>query len=296
MIRAIFSIAMMLCSAAFVLAGSAAPAGAASPAAEKVKIKTICNNEMLESAAGSYVNAQRTGDISRVLFAKKAKFRENMKEVQKEKGLWNKALPIAFHRSYLDPAQCKSFTEIIVTEGGHPYVIGTRLSVEFGEIVGVDSLVTDEGDWLFNADNYLKYSKMENWDLLPPKKRSSRAYLINAANAYLDIFYDKSVVAPWGIPCARLEGGLYTDDGMDPRPRCNVGIPEDPLMIVERSFVVDEELGVVNVFCRFGPGDQGMPDSHTFRIVDGKYRFIHTLSINETAYEGPPPKKIELKQ
>ena len=29
--------------------------------------------------------------------------------------------------SFHDDKRCKTFTEIIVTEGGHPYVIGTRL-------------------------------------------------------------------------------------------------------------------------------------------------------------------------
>ena len=31
--------------------------------------------------------------------------------------------------------------------------------------------------------------------------------------------------------------------------------------------------------CRFGSAD-GMPDSHLFYLVDGRYRYIHTLSVN----------------
>jgi hypothetical protein len=42
-------------------------------------------------------------------------------------------------------------------------------------------------------------------------------------------------------------------------------------------------MGVVNVFCRFGPAPTGGPDSHTFRYIDGKFRLIHTL----TAIPGP---------
>jgi hypothetical protein len=38
-------------------------------------------------------------------------------------------------------------------------------------------------------------------------------------------------------------------------------------------------MGVVNVFCRFG-NDSGMPDSHLFRLVNGRYRYIHTISVN----------------
>lgn len=37
---------------------------------------------------------------------------------------------------------------------------------------------------------------------------------------------------------------------------------------------------MINVYCRFGNSATGMPDSHTFRLVDGKIRNVHTISIN----------------
>jgi len=52
------------------------------------------------------------------------------------------------------------------------------------------------------------------------------------------------------------------------------------LYIVNRDYVVDEEMGVVNVYCRFGSSSTGMPDSHTFRLIEGKLRYVHTLSVN----------------
>ena len=48
------------------------------------------------------------------------------------------------------------------------------------------------------------------------------------------------------------------------------------------KIVVDEEMGTVNIFCRFGNSTDGMPDSHLFRLVNGKYRWIHTVSVNLT--------------
>jgi hypothetical protein len=224
---------------------------------------------------------------------------ENMEPIVKEKGLWNTALPIAFHRSYLDPDTCKSFTEIIVTEGDHPYVIGTRLTVEFGKISEIDSLATDKTDWLFNAEKYLKYSEIEEWNPLPKESRSDRSYLIRSGNAYLDIFFDKTVTVPWGKPCARLEGGAYTLEpfpGMPvpkEEPGCDIGIP-DNVQIVGRSYLVDEEMGVVNIFCRFGDAVKGMPDSHTFRLVNGKLRYVHTLSVAPPGFQMPMPTSIPL--
>ena len=122
--------------------------------------------------------------------------------------------------------------------------------------------------------------RAEDWSAPPPEARTPAQALINAANAYLDLFSDKFVEVPWGIPCARLEGGAYTNRDNDPNASCEVGIPPGVLYIVNRDYVVDEEMGVVNVFCRFGNSTTGMPDSHTFRMVNGKLTHIHTLSVN----------------
>ena len=75
---------------------------------------------------------------------------------------WNRPLAIAATNSILDAVRCKTFTEVIVTEGT-PYVIGTRLYVDEGRITRIDSLVTTKGDWLFNANAYLTYTKKEDW-------------------------------------------------------------------------------------------------------------------------------------
>ncbi len=45
---------------------------------------------------------------------------------------------------------------MIVTEGGTPYVIGTRLYLHQGKVIRVDSLVIKTGDWLFNANAFLQ--------------------------------------------------------------------------------------------------------------------------------------------
>jgi hypothetical protein len=270
------------------LCGVAAQANAQAPPPAAAPPPPTCSRPSLQAAADSYIAAQKSGDRTRMAFAEKVKYLENMGEVQADKGLWNTALPIALSRSFLDKDRCRTFSEVIVTEGAHQYVIGTRLSVDNGKITGIDSLVTDKGDWLFNANAYLKYSKAEDWSA-PKGKRLPMQRLIEAGNAYLDLFSDKVVEAPWGIPCARLEGGAYTNRSNDPKPTCKVGIPPGVLYIVNRDYVVDEELGVVNIFCRFGNSQAGMPDSHTFRLVNGKLANVHTLSVNLTP-ERPSPQ------
>jgi hypothetical protein len=277
MARIFFSIAILLCGTAMGLAQDA------------------CTRSMLQAATDSYIAAQTAGDLSRMSLAPSVKYLENMQNTTREKGLWNTALPIAFHRSIYDVARCATFSEVIVTEGGHPYVIGTRLKVKDGKVTEIDSLVTDKDDWLFNAQDYLKYSKAEDWPVLPVDDRVSRQQLIDAGNQYFDfVFLDKYVRAPWGTPCARLEGGAYTNPKNEYKDTCKVDAPLGELFITQRTFVVDEEMGTVNVFCRFG-GENGMPDSHTFRLVNGRYRWVHTLSVNLTGkpivLPDSPPKQ-----
>jgi hypothetical protein len=246
---------------------------------------------MLQAAAESYIVAQKAGDAAKMALAPDAKFLENMKETTKDKGLWNTALPIAFTRSIYDVDRCKSFTEVIITEGGHPYVLGTRLKVKNGTIKEIDGLVTSKDDWLFNAQDYLKYSSAEDWPVLPAEARVSKQDLINAGNAYLDfVFLDKFVKVPWGTPCARLEGGAYTNKDNEKKDTCQIPAPLGEMYIVNRSYVVDEDMGTVNIFCKFGDSASGMPDSHTFRLVNGKLHWVHTLSVNLTGKPVDVPK------
>ncbi len=90
----------------------------------------VCTRADLQAAVDSYVSAQKSGDASKLAFTEKAVFKENMADVGKGDGLWNTALTIARSRSFLDTTRCKTFTEVIVTQGDHQYVIGTRLYVD----------------------------------------------------------------------------------------------------------------------------------------------------------------------
>jgi len=264
---------------------SSPPAQAPPPA----PARATCTRASLQAAVESYLAAQKSGDSKKMTFADKVKYLENMSEVAPDKGLWNTALPIAFSRSLYDKDRCRTFSEVIVTEGAHQYVIGTRLSVDNGKITGIDSLVSDKGDWLFNANAYLKYSSKEDWSAPKPGEGATMLTLINAGNNYLDLFSDKFVKIPWGKPCARLEGGAYTNRSADPNASCEIGIPPGILYIVNRDYVVDEEQGVINIFCRFGNSTTGMPDSHTFRLVGGKIANVHTISVNLNA-DRPSPQ------
>jgi hypothetical protein len=234
-----------------------------------------CTRADLESAVNGYLTAQAKGSTSGLRLATPMKYIEQMQDTPLGKGIVNTALKVDFHRNLLDVEACETFTEVIVTDSAHPYVLGVRQKLSGGTIAELEAIVTDKDDWLFNADNYLKYSRSEDWSPILAAARDTRATLLAAANAYEDVFADIKVVVPWGTPCNRLEGGIRTGKGT-PEDSCNVGVPSG-MNITKRRFVVDPEIGAVVALSRFSNNE--LPDSHLFRVEKGKIRFVHSLTV-----------------
>jgi hypothetical protein len=248
-----------------------------------------CSREGLQRAVDLYIAAQTKGDTSGLPLATGLGYLEDMKNANINEGLIKTPLKIDFHRSLLDTATCQTFTEVIATDKEHPYVLGTRLRVNHDKIAEVEIVSTTTGYWGFNADLYLKYSSAEKWDPIPENKRDTRATLVYAAGAYLDAFLEKKMdLVPWGFPCNRTEGGMHTGTGA-PTDSCEVGVPSG-VNIANRRFVVDETIGSAVVFCTFGAGSNGIPDTHLFRLENGKLRFVHTLThMLQSSFQGPIP-------
>jgi hypothetical protein len=130
--------------------------------------------------------------------------------------------------------------------------------------------VTDDGDWAFNATGHLAWTKQEKWDRIPEGKRDSRDVIKAAGDAYLDSWGDGNVKVPYGTPCARLEGKkhiwnsssralakLYTrrliygwrKPGVD--QHCKMPQFPQPFKITNRRYVIDEEIGGLDIFDNF---------------------------------------------
>ena len=258
-----------------------------------------CSRDDLKRMVDLYIAAQTKGDTSGLPLVQGYLYMENMVNTDINKGIVKKPLKIDFTRSIYDTATCQTFTEVIVTNKAEPYVIGARLRVVLGKISELETIWTTTGHWLFNADAYLKYSSAEKWDEIPAGKRDTRDTLLYAANSYLDAFLDGNPdIVPWGTPCVRIEGGAYTEPGGEtPNSHC-AALPGDPtkigmpagVNIANRRFVVDESLGVVLVLCTFGAGTpvaSGAPDSHLFRMENGKPRYVHTLThMQQSSFQG----------
>ena len=249
-----------------------------------------CTRGGLQRAVDLYISAQSEGDTSELPFAANLGYYENETLMDVDDGLINTPMTINHHRSLLDADSCQTFTEVIVNDEANPYVLGTRLRVNHDRIAEVEILWTTTGYWLFDVENYLKYSSAEDWSPITAEDRDSRATLVHAANAYLDAFLEGKIDhVPWGFPCERIEGGLYTGTG-SPDDSCEVGVPAG-VNIANRRFVVDEVLGSVVVYCTFGTGrpggGSGSPDTHLFRVENGKLRYVHTLThLLQSAFQG----------
>jgi hypothetical protein len=241
-----------------------------------------CSREGLQGVVDLYIAAQTKGDTSGLPLAMGLGYMENAAPANITNGLIKTPMKIDHQRSLLDTTTCQTFTEVIVTNKEHPYVLGTRLRVNHDKIAEIEILWTTTGYWLFNADNYLQSSSTEKWDAIPANKRDTRDTLVAAANAYLDAFLEqKKDLVPWGYPCNRTEGGGMRTGRGNADDSCDVGVPSG-VNISNRRFVVDATMGAVVAFCTFGAGNanggSGSPDTHLFRVENGKLRYVHTLT------------------
>ncbi|KAF2281066.1 uncharacterized protein EI97DRAFT_472260 [Westerdykella ornata] len=242
-----------------------------------------CTRDLLRNVTKDLLTAYTSGTPSFPSLGTSVTYTENRKTLSITKGILSQPLKIDYNRTQHDVPQCAAFAEVIVTNPSKPYVIHTQVRLDNStyKVAQIDSIVTTKGDWLFNVTGTYYWASREKWDEIPAAKRDSRAVIQAAGDAYCDVFNDKSVKVPWGQPCARLEGGMYTGKGAA-NDRCDVGVPNG-VKLVNRQYVVDEEYGTVDIIMDFAGtpgkvGAAGLPDSHEFRVEGGKLRYVHTLS------------------
>ena len=242
-----------------------------------------CTREYLQSTTDSYVDLMATGQHDRFEnLAYSMEYFENNQTASILGGVPALGLAIDFHRSILDTTQCKTMTELIITDPTHPYVIHTQMTLDTeGNVNLIDSIVTDQGDWAFNATGYQYWNSQESWLPIPEAARDTYKVVKAAGEAYADRCNDITVAVPWGVPCTRLEGGAYTGYKNLSANTCDQVPAHVPM--TNRKYVVDEVMGVVDVFMGFTGLDrtrntEGAPDSHMFRVEGGRIRYIHTAS------------------
>ena len=271
-------------TARWAILGAAVAAGAMLLSATSASAQG-CDPLDLKDTVSDYLAAQAAGDNTKLHMILWVDYNEQMQNATMSTGLLSKPKKIDFHRALLDTTTCSVFMEEVVTDPANPMVIGSIVNTRGGDVSGMQVVYTDKvNGWLFSPANTKKYSEAENWSPIPAADRDSRQTLQAAADAYLNLFNDKNAKVPWGTPCARLEGGLYTSKAqpgsLNPDDSCNVGVPSG-VPIIDRSYVIDQELGAVAVLSHFGTNQ--VPDFHTFRVEKGKIKYVHTITACKTA-------------
>jgi hypothetical protein len=250
------------------------------------QVSAACSRPMLENAAIAYIQAQAAGQPNLLPLSSNVSYLENDALIDIKKSVLSQPITIDFNRSLYDTLSCSTFTEISAATNKNPYVIATRLLFTNDKITAIESVVADAGDWAFNAAGQLSWTKKEKWDTIPEGKRDKRAVIQAAADAYLDSWGDGTVKVPYGTPCARLEGGMYTGDKSPSTNTCKMPEFPKPFKITNRRYVVDEELGGVAVFNDFPFIDKTRPNgtssTNFLRVEGGSIRYIHEITVCAT--------------
>ncbi|KAI8631714.1 hypothetical protein F5Y19DRAFT_493573 [Xylariaceae sp. FL1651] len=257
------------------------------------KTSAACSRAVLQDATAAYLGAVAAGAPTTLNLAPNASYAENDKPMGIATGVLAQPITVDFNRSLYDTTQCATFTEVTAATSKHPYVIHTRmlLSEDNNNITTIESVVTDDGDWAFNATGQLYWSRQEKWDPIPESQRDTRATIKAAADAYLDEWANSTLPVPLGTPCARLEGGSYTGQGNLSGNTCRMPAFPQPLKVANRRYVIDEELGAVDVFNSFPwleatKPNGAVPSSNMIRVQRGMIRYIHEVTVCDTPHCG----------
>lgn len=215
-----------LFNSAFSIVFTASALGLSAPAAAQA----ACDRATLQDIADSYVRAQAKGSLFELPVGEWVDYRENLEMSSSATGVLSQPMEFAWSVPLLDTAQCRVFVKGVITEPKE-HVLASVVNNGF---FGVNEVSTVVG--AASAAEALKQGKAEDWSELPEAARSTRAQLLETANAHLDSLGDE---------------------------------------IVERSYVVDEAKGAVGVFARIG-SESGPAASYTIRIENGTVRYVHS--------------------
>ncbi|KAH7066730.1 hypothetical protein BKA63DRAFT_546502 [Paraphoma chrysanthemicola] len=237
-----------------------------------------CTRAALFSIAHTYLAAQTAGKPSLLPLSTNFTYQQNNKASTLSTSLLSTSYTIALNRSTADTTACASYTMWISTSGPKPFVVSTQIrhaNNDTRAISMIDTVAATTGDLFFDAKKTLGYIQKEDWTEISEGKRPNRDLLKKVGDAYLDMWTDKGAAdrIPWGTECERVEGSQYTNPCGKSLPRG--GSTKNNGM---RRYVIDDVMGSVDVLCQFDSLG-AWPDSHEIRVVDGKVKYVHTVTV-----------------
>ncbi|HET8698796.1 MAG TPA: hypothetical protein VFO94_15010, partial [Gammaproteobacteria bacterium] len=253
-----------LCAPLLALAGLAGACGAA--AQTPARVPTNCDRACLEGLVDRYLEAVVAHDPKRLPLSADVKYTENEQLLAVGDGFWNLATARGNYSHYFaDPVAGQAAWLGTMRQGDTTLLMSLRLRVQLGRITEIETGYFRPGGGGPNdiAAMDARGKPEALWlETIPPAKRSTRAELIEIANAYFEAVQrdDGKGFYPFTDDCDRIENGAHTTNNPSSRPTpggfdymgldCKKQLESGYLGIVtsvhHRRFpLVDEERGVV---------------------------------------------------
>ncbi len=238
-----------------------------------------CTREGLKAITEKFFTALEAHNPSSAPLASGARYTENGMEVAVGKGAWETAGKMIFKRGMADTQKCGTHTQAIIDESGKQMLYGVRLKVDKEKISEIEAIVV-RGKEVLDVKAILD-TKDQDWEgILPPEQRSSRLFMMAAADDYFELFVQKQPrkvsILSYSKICDRWENGMQTTKGGTnqgvtmPAHNCSpVGFAD--MTHSPRRFLVDEETGIVVVYTLF---NNVWPDFHMFKMRNGQVDWI----------------------
>jgi hypothetical protein len=244
--------------------GLACACGAAAQTPARVPAK--CDRACLEGLVDRYLEAVVAHDPTRLPLSADVKYTENEQLLAVGDGFWNLATARGNYAHYFaDPVAGQAAWMGTMRQGDTTLLMSLRLRVQLGRITEIETGYFRPGGGGPNdiAAMDARGKPEALWlETIPPAKRSTRAELIEVANAYFEAVQrdDGKGFYPFTDDCDRIENGAHTTNNPSGRPTpggfdymgldCKKQLESGYLGIVtsvhHRRFpLVDEERGVV---------------------------------------------------
>ncbi len=176
-----------------------------------------CDRACLVGFMDQYLRAMETRSPAGLPLAEEIWFTENTARMDLGEGvLWRADLkPTAFRITAADPVTGEVAVQTVYSVQGKPAMVAIRLKIDRRMITEVEELF--DRNVAPEAMELLTTPRPSMVDDLPVKDRSTREYMIYAANAYFDALTgENGKIAPFADECIRHEQGYQTVNNKTP--------------------------------------------------------------------------------
>ena len=170
-----------------------------------------CDRACLVGFMDGYLHALESKDRSALQLAEEVWFTENTARLDLGEGiLWRADIkPTSFRITAADPVTGEVAVQTVYEIQGKPALVAVRLKIDRRMITEVEELL--DRNVAPEAMELLRTPRPVLVDDLPAKDRSTREYMIYAANAYFDALTgENGKIAPFADECIRHEQGYQT--------------------------------------------------------------------------------------